>query len=92
MNQAKHLLVVIWIYPRSQNSKPILNILNYKYNCLQLSITAWLHPAMDHATYESKYVINLIEARQQKEHDFAFIIRNCTILIFGDKHLVMRAI
>ena len=42
---------------------------------MQLTITAWLHPAMDHATRESKYVNNLIEARQQDEDDFAYIMR-----------------
>ena len=30
---------------------------------------------MDHATRESKYVNNLIEARRQNEYDFAYIIR-----------------
>ena len=68
--------------PDRKNSKSILNIRSYKYNCLQLTITAWLHPAMDpqsdfanHATRESKYVNNLIEARQRDEDDFAYIIR-----------------
>ena len=53
----------------------ILNIRSYKYNCLQLTITAWLHPAPYHATRESKYVDKLIEPRQQHEDDFAYIIR-----------------
>ena len=45
---------------------------SYKYNCLQLTITAWLHPAMDHATRESKYgKNNLFEAQQRDEDDFA---------------------
>ena len=48
---------------------------NSKYNCLQLTIDAWLHPAKDHATRESKYVNNIIEPRQQHEDDFAYIIR-----------------
>ena len=48
---------------------------NSKYNCLQLSITAWLHPATDHETRESKYVNNLIVPRQQNNDDFAYIIR-----------------
>ena len=68
--------------PDLKNSKSILNIRSYKYKCLQLTITAWLHPAMDprsafanHATRESKYVNNLIEARQRDEDDFAYIIR-----------------
>ena len=61
--------------PDLNNCKPILNIHSYKYNCLQLTIIAWLHPAMDHATRESKYVNNLIEARQRDEDDFAYIIR-----------------
>ena len=30
---------------------------------------------MDYATHESKYVINLIEPRQQHENDFAYIVR-----------------
>ena len=30
---------------------------------------------MDHATRESEYVNNLIEARQRDEDDFAYIIR-----------------
>ena len=57
--------------PDLKNSKSKLNIRNYKYNCLQLTITAWLYPAMDprsgfynYATRESKYVNNLIVARQ----------------------------
>ena len=42
---------------------------------MQLTITAWLHPAMDHATRESKYVNNLIGAGQRVEDEFAYIIR-----------------
>ena len=61
--------------PDLKNSKSILNIRSYKYNCLQPTITAWLHPAIDHAIRESKYVNNLIEARQRDEDDFAYIIR-----------------
>ena len=34
-----------------------------------------LHPALEHATRESKYLNNLIEPRQQHEDDFAYIIR-----------------
>ena len=51
--------------PDLKNSKSILNIRSYKYNCLQLTITAWLHPVPHHATRESKYVDKLIEPRQQ---------------------------
>ena len=40
--------------PDLKNSKLILNIRSYNYNCLQLTITAWLHPAPHHATRESK--------------------------------------
>ena len=40
----------IGLPPDLKNSKSILTLRNYKYNCLQLSITAWLHPAKDHAT------------------------------------------
>ena len=47
--------------PDLKNSKSILNIRNSKYNCLQLPITAWLYPAMHHATRESKYQNKLIE-------------------------------
>ena len=65
----------IELSPDLKNSKSILNIRSYKYNCLQITITAWLHPAMDHATRENKHVINLIEARQRDEDDFAYIIR-----------------
>ena len=61
--------------PQSQNSKSILNIRNSKYNCLQLTITAWLHPAMDHATREIKYANKLIVARQQHEDYFGYILR-----------------
>ena len=57
------------------NSKSILNIRNYKYNCLQLTITAWLHLAPHHATRQSKYVNNLIEPRQQYEDGFGYILR-----------------
>ena len=35
-----------------KNSKSILNIRSYKYNCLQLKITAWLHPVIGNATRE----------------------------------------
>ena len=61
--------------PDLKNSKSILNIRSYKYNCLQLTITAWLHPAPHHATRESKCVDKLNESRQQHEDDFAYIIR-----------------
>ena len=61
--------------PDLKNSKSILNIRSYKYNCLQLTITAWLHPAPHHATRESKHVDKLIEPGQQHEDDFAYIIR-----------------
>ena len=61
--------------PDLKNSKSILNIRSYKYNCLQLTNTAWLHPSMDHATREIKYVNNLIEERQRYEDDFAYIIK-----------------
>ena len=33
--------------PDLKNSKSILNIRKYKYNCLILTITAWLYPAID---------------------------------------------
>ena len=33
--------------PDLKNSKSILNIRNFKYNYLQLAITAWLYPAID---------------------------------------------
>ena len=61
--------------PDLKKSKSILNIRNFKNDCLKLTITAWLHPAMDHATRECKYVNNLNEPRQQHEDDFAYIIR-----------------
>ena len=38
--------------PDLKNTKSILNIHSYKYNCLQLTITAWLHPTPHHATRE----------------------------------------
>ena len=57
--------------PDLKNSKSILNIRNSRYNCLQLTITAWLHPTMDqrsgfanHATREGKYQNKLIARRQ----------------------------
>ena len=68
--------------PDLKNSKSILNIRNSKYNCLQLASTAWLYPAIDprsgflnNAIRESKYVNNLIDARQRDEDDFAYIMR-----------------
>ena len=61
--------------PDLKNSKSILNIRYYNYNCLKLSITAWLHHTMDLARRESKYVNNPIEARQRDEDDFGYIIR-----------------
>ena len=63
------------LLPDLKNSKSILNIRNSKYNCLQLAITAWLYPAMHHATRESKYQNKLIEPRQQPEDDFGYILR-----------------
>ena len=49
---------------------------------MQLAITAWLNSSIDprsgflkNATRESKYVNNLIEARQRDEDDFAYIMR-----------------
>ena len=61
--------------PDLKNSKMILNMRSYKHNCLKLTITAWLHLSMDHETRESKYVNNLIEARQRDEDEFAYIVR-----------------
>ena len=61
--------------PDLKNSKSILNIRNSKCNCLQLTITAWLHPATHHATREIKYVNKIIEPRQQHEDDFAYILK-----------------
>ena len=57
-----------------KNSKSKLHIRSSKYNCLQLTITAWLHPAMDHATHQEKYLNNRIEPRQQQEDDVADVI------------------
>ena len=34
--------------PDLTNSESLLNMRNSNYYCLQLSITAWLHPAIDH--------------------------------------------
>ena len=42
---------------------------------MQLTITAWLYPAIDHATRESKYVNILIAPRQRDEDDFAYLLR-----------------
>ena len=75
------------IPPALINSKSMLIILNSKFNCLQLIISAWLNLAMDQATRVSKYVNILIEARQQNEDEFAYIIRkqklyNINILIY----------
>ena len=61
--------------PDLKNSKSILNIRSYKYHCLQLTIIAWLYPAMHHATLESKYQNKLIEPRKQHEDDFGYILR-----------------
>ena len=61
--------------PDLKNSKSRLNIRSYKYNCLQLAITAWLFPVIVNATRESKYVDKLIKPRRQHEDDFAYIIR-----------------
>ena len=58
-----------------KNSKSMLNIRSFKYNCLQLTITAWLHPVRGNAIRESKYVDKLIEPRQQHEDDFGYILR-----------------
>ena len=58
-----------------KKSKSIIKIRSYKYNCLKLTITAWLHPVIGNATRESKYVDKLIEPRQQHEDDFGYILR-----------------
>ena len=42
---------------------------------MQLTISAWLPPATDHATRESKYQNKLIAPRQQHENDFGYILR-----------------
>ena len=42
---------------------------------MQLTITAWLHPAMDHATQEGEHRNKLIAPRQQYEDDFGYILR-----------------
>ena len=42
---------------------------------MQLTITAWLYHAINHATRESKYVNNLIAPRQKHEDDFGYILR-----------------
>ena len=42
---------------------------------MKLTITAWLHSAMDYATRESKYQNKLISPRQQHEDDFGYILR-----------------
>ena len=42
---------------------------------MQLTITAWLCPAMYHATRESKYQNKLLEPRQPHEDDFGYILR-----------------
>ena len=75
------------LLPNLKNSKAILNIRNSKYNCLQLNVTDWLHPAMNHATRESTFVNNLIETRQQHEDYIAYIMRiqklyNINILVY----------
>ena len=61
--------------PDLKISKSILNIRSYKYNCLHLTIAAWLYPAIHHATRESKYQTKLIEPRHQHEDDFGYILR-----------------
>ena len=61
--------------PHLKNSKSTLNISNSKYNSLQLTITAWLHPAMFLATPEGKYQNKLITPRQQHEDGFGYILR-----------------
>ena len=49
---------------------------------MQLTMTAWLYPAIDprsgflnNATRESKFVNNLIEARQRDEDEFGYLLR-----------------
>ena len=42
---------------------------------MQLTITDWLHPAMEHSTRDSKYQNKLITPRQQHEYDFGYILR-----------------
>ena len=63
--------IYIDLTPNLKNSNSKLIICGYKYKFLQLKITACLHPAMGHATRESKNARNLIEARQQDADDFA---------------------
>ena len=58
-----------------KNSASILNTRNSKYNCLQITITAWLNPVIGNATRERKYVDKLIQPRQQHEDDFGYILR-----------------
>ena len=56
-----------------KNSYSIINFCSYKHNCLQKTITAWLHPAKDHATRESNYANKLIVPWQRDEDDFDII-------------------
>ena len=57
------------------NSRSITNIHNNNYNCLRLTITAWLHQIKENATCESNYVNSLIVPHQPHEDDFNYIIR-----------------
>ena len=61
--------------PDLKISKSTLYIRNSKYSCIQLTLTDWLHPAMDHATREIQYVNNINDPRRKQEDDFADIIR-----------------
>ena len=61
--------------PDLKISKSILNIPSYIYNCLHLTIAAWLYPAIHHATREIKYQNKLIEPRHQHEDDFGYTLR-----------------
>ena len=69
------MLVIYRFTPDLKNSKSILNIINSKDNCLQLTITAWLHPAMDQETRENQYQNELFVPRQQHEDDLTYILR-----------------
>ena len=56
-------------------TKDKLNIKNYKYNCVRLSIIAGLYPVDKDGTSESKYVSNLIDDYELSEGDYEYITR-----------------
>ena len=56
-------------------AKAILNIGSNKFNCLQLCITAALHPVTENSTRENKCINNLVDDWEYNETAYDYITK-----------------